>query len=99
MVVILPQEEHINIRPITEEETIAAFKETAEQKGDHDHRVLKTMTRNVKSSFVPNLLKYRSDFENSLEEESRVDQCRLDNISVDHKGEEVSCKLCEYCNQ
>ena len=70
LVVILPQEEQINIRPITEEETMASFKETAEQKGDHDHRVLKTMTRNVKSGFVPNLLKYRSDFKDSLKEES-----------------------------
>ena len=56
------------------------------------------MTRNVKSSFIPNLLKYRSDFEDSLEEESRVDQCKFDYTYADHRGKEMFCGLCEYCN-
>ena len=88
LVMILPQEEQTNIRPITEEETIAVFKDTAKEKGNHDHRVLKTMTRNAKSSFIPNLMRYRSEFEEILEEESLVDQCKFDYNYADHRGKE-----------
>ena len=42
------------------------------QKGDHDHRVLKTVVRVDKSSFIPDLLRYRSDFEDKLEEEENT---------------------------
>ena len=97
MVIILPQEEQTDISPITEEEVKLAFKETAGQKGDHDHRVLRTVVRVDKSSFVPDLLRYRSDFEDKLEKESQVNQW-IDNISVDHQGEKGYCMLCEHCN-
>ena len=96
LVIILPQEEQTDINPITEEEAKLAFKETAGQKGDHDHRVLRTVVKDNKSSFVPDLLRYRSDFEDQLEKESQVDQW-VDNISVDLKGENQYCKLCAYC--
>ena len=96
LVIILPQEEQTDINPITEEEAKLAFKETAGQKGDHDHRVLRTVVKDNKSSFVPDLLRYRSDFEDQLEKESQVDQW-VDNISVDLKGENKYCKLCAYC--
>ena len=36
--------------------------------------------------------------DHKLEEESQVDQCKLDSISVDHQGETGYCKLGEYYN-
>ena len=65
---------------------------------DQDHRVVKTMFQNVKSDFISDLLKYKSEFEDNFEEEYKVRQCKFDYISADHRGKEIFSGLCEHCN-
>ena len=57
---------------------------------DPDSRMVATKTLIVRLDYI--------SVDYKLEEESQVDQCRLDNISVDHKGEKVYSKLWDYCN-
>ena len=89
LVVILPQEEQNNIRPITQEETKAAFNE----EGDHEDRVLKVVNKSVKSVFISKMLKYRSEFV----EEYQVWLCRFDYIIMNHGGQDMICGMCEQC--
>ena len=63
LVVLLPQEEQKNIRPITQGETMAAFTELASQKKDNGHRLLKIVTDSVTSNLICNMLRYRSEYE------------------------------------
>ena len=65
---------------------MAAFKEIAEQEKDQVHRVVKTRIKNVKSDFISDLLKYRSEFEDNFVEVYQVDQCIFDYIATDHGG-------------
>ena len=97
LVVILPQEEQNNIRPITQEETMAAFTEVASQEGEHDHRVLQVVNKSRKSNFISTLLRYRSEFEDNFREEYQVGLCRFDYIIVNHGGKEMICGMCEQC--
>ena len=100
LVMILPQEEQKDIRPITHEETLAAFKEVSED-GDHEHRVLKVVGKNGKSILISNLLKYRCEFQDCFREEHEyeVEQSRFSHYSVrNHGGTEVFCGMCEQCS-
>ena len=97
LVVILPQEEQNNIRLITQEETFEAFNEVAQQEGDHDHRVLKMVTKNVKSVLISSLLKYRSEFEENFVEEYHAGLYMCDNVAMNHGSKEMICGMCEQC--
>ena len=97
LVVILPQEEQHNIRPITQEETKTAFDEVAMQEGSHDHRVLQVQSKNVKHNLITNMLKHRSEFEDNFVEEYQVGLSRFDYTIVNHGGKDVICGMCEQC--
>ena len=51
---------------------------------DLDHRVLKPMFQNVKSDFISDLLKYRSQLEDKFVEEYKVRQCKFDYNTTAH---------------
>ena len=97
LVVILPQEEQENIRPITQEETMAAFAEVACQEKDHGHRVLKSVTNPLSSNLICSMLRYRSEFESWFGEDDQAEQNRFANIIVNHGGKGMICGMCEHC--
>ena len=59
-------EEQENIRPISEEETMAAFAEVNGLDGAHGLRVLKTVAKPLKENLLRHMLKARSKFEETM---------------------------------